>query len=142
MLSMSGSLKKRIDNTTAGGEVFKYPEYLTTSTDQQSIYVSDRETGMITRLDNRLQILQTFTHHLLRLPSGITAMSDDEILVADWCWCSKAIVSLQPSTGTCEKLLGKEDGIETPLPIAYSPTQKTLYVASLFGQCVQVFKHE
>jgi len=139
-LSMSGSLAVRIDNTTAGREVFTYPTYLTTSTDQQSIYVSDRDAHMITRLDNRLQILQTFTHILLRYPMGITAMSDDEILVADH--DSNAIVSLQSSKGTCEKLLGQEDGIVDPLDIAYSPTQKTLYVATLCGANVQVYKHE
>jgi len=48
MLSRTGSLEVRIDNTTAGREVFRYPEYLTTSTDQQSIYVSDRDAHMIT----------------------------------------------------------------------------------------------
>ena len=140
MLSRTGSLKVRIDNTTAGREVFMCPDYLTTSTDQQSIYVSDGETHMITRLDNRLHILQTFTHDLLRCPTGITAMSDDEILVATC--VSNTIVSLQPSTGTCEKLLGEEDGIVEPKAIAYSPTQKTLYVSSWNGNSVHAYKHE
>jgi len=140
MLSRTGSLKVRIDNTTAGREVFMCPDYLTTSTDQQSIYVSDGETHIITRLDNRLHILQTFTHDLLRCPTGITAMSDDEILVATC--VSNTIVSLQPSTGTCEKLLGEEDGIVEPKAIAYSPTQKTLYVSSWNGNSVHAYKHE
>jgi len=95
---------------------------------------------MITRLDNCLQILQTFSHNLLRLPRGLTAMSDDEILVAN-ADCN-AIVSLQPSTGTCEKLRGKEDGIVRPGAVAYSPTQKTLYVTSIFNLKVQAYTHE
>jgi len=140
MLSRTGSLEVRIDNTTAGREAFRSPWYLTTSTDQQSIYVSDWITHMIIRLDNRLQILQTFSDDLLRLPAGITAISYDEILVADH--DSNAIVSLQPSTGACKKLLGKEDGIDYPRAIAYSPTQKTLYVSSMYRSSVQAYKHE
>jgi len=148
MWSMTGSSEGKIVKTMMGRNTFRSPEHLTTSTDQQSIYVSDNGTSMITRLDNRLQILQTFSHDLLRHPMGITALSDDEILVADG--DSNAIVSLQPSTGTCVKLLGEEDGIAMPRAVAYSPTQKTLYVASSvyahwkdeIDTIVQMYKHE
>ena len=112
------------------GQHFKRPDFLT-STNDGCIYVSDCRTHTITKLDGRLNLLQTFTftftEQLLRWPHGITAVCNDQLIVCSM--SSSSIVLLRPSTGKMSTLLGEEDGIDHPESVSYCHESKTIFVA-------------
>jgi len=125
VISMDGKVLHQFDKS-GKSQQFKYPEFMCT-TPGGSVFISDRGTNTITKVDAQLNILQTFTSPLLRRPWGITAVTDDQILV-----CSlenNSIVLLQQSTNTMTTLLGKDDGIERPFTLTYCPDLKKVYVA-------------
>jgi len=104
---------------------FGYPENLTTSVDGY-IYVSDRDTNKITKLDSSLQLLQTFSDPLLNKPCATISVSPDQLLVCSY--DNYRIVLINTSTGESSILLGPEDGIERPMSLTYCPEQEKLYV--------------
>jgi len=125
IISTDGKIIHKLDNTTAGKELFKQPRWIATTSDG-SIYVTDWGTHKITRLDSSLAILQTFSGSLLRGPHGIIALNRDQLLV-----CNKSnnnILLIRPSTNSMTVLL--DDGIEKPQSICFCNEQKKLYVAS------------
>jgi len=124
-------------HSTGETQHFKSPYFITTSPDG-TLWVSDHGNNTITKLDASLTILQTFTSPLLQWPHGITAVTEDEILV-----CSKrnnSLVLLQPSTNTMSTLLGKDDGIESPHSLIYFPQERKIFVAPSYTDSINVFK--
>ena len=125
IISRDGAVIHKLDNTTAGREVFKSPRWIATTSD--SIYVTDWGTHQITRLDSSLTILQTFTGPLLQFPCGIIPLNRYQLLV-----CSRdnnSIVQIRPSTNSMTSLLEKQHGIESPHSLCFCKVQKKLYVA-------------
>jgi len=119
------------------GQHFMDPDCLT-STNDGCIYVSDWEINTVTKLDGRLNLLQTFTTNLLQWPSGITAVCDDQLIV--WIPWFSSINLLRPSTGKMSTLLGEEDGIDDPDIVCYCHESKTIYVGTLGrGEPIQVY---
>ena len=115
----------------------KYPDFMCT-TPGGSVFLSDNGTETITKVDEQLHNLQTFASPLLKWPSGITAVSEGQILV-----CSKgnnSLVLLKPSTNTMSTLLGKDDGIELPWSLTYCPDQKKVYVAPYNTDTIKVYQ--
>jgi len=126
VISMDGTVLHQFDKS-GKSQHFKYPDFMCT-TPGGSVFVSDHGTNTITKVDEQLNILQTFTSPLLQKPWGITSAMEDQILV-----CSSknhSIVLLQPSTNTMSTLLGKDGGIAFPNSLAYCPDQKKVYIAS------------
>ena len=124
-VSMDGQSLEKFDNGR-NPKHFKHPEFMCTVSDG-SVFISDRDTKMITKLDANLKILQKFKSRLLKDPHGIISVTEDQILV-----CSQqnhSIVMLQPSTNTMSTLLGVEDQISCPYSLTYCPDQKKLFVA-------------
>jgi len=122
-------------NNEGTTQPFKYPYFLTS--DEGYVYVSDRITNKITKLNFSLQLLQTFSSRLLSWPRGIVSISPDQLLV-----CSlrnHRIVLLNTSTGKSSILLGEQDGIEYPRSLSYCPKQKKLYVAKLYTDSLAVY---
>jgi len=116
---------------------FIYPSFMCT-TPGGSVFISDNGTNTITKVDVSFNIRQTFTSPLLKEPYGITAVTEDQILV-----CSNrnhSIVLLQPSTNTMSTLLGKDDGIKDPYTLTYCPDQKKVYVASDITDTINVYQ--
>ena len=151
VISPDGSVLHQIrqNGTTSH---FKCPGFLTTSVDGY-IYVSDRGTDEITKLNSSLQLLQTFSNRLLSAPRGIISISPDQLLVCSC--CPNSIVLLNTSSGKSSILLGKQygsymymtpfssldpwtvmssillgdqDEIKRPICLSYSPEQEKLYV--------------
>jgi len=118
------------------GQHFKRPDFLT-STNDGCIYVSDWRTDTITKLDGRLNLLQTFTTNLLHYPRVITAVCDDQLIVCTR-WFS-SIDLLRLSTGKMSRLLGKEDGLCLPRSVSYCHESKTIYVGSFHRVKVYAF---
>jgi len=138
IISKDGAVIHKLDNTTAGREVFKEPRWIATTSDD-SIYVTDWGTDEITRLDSSLTILQTFSGSLLNGPFGVIALNRDQLLT-----CSRrknSILLIRPGTNSMTVLLDKQHGIEKPRAICFCKEQKKLYIASV-GETssIQVYK--
>ena len=126
IISKIGTVIHKIDNTTAGREMFNKPRYIATTSDG-SIYVTDWETNKIIRLDATLTILHTFAWPILGRPHGIFSMNRDQLLV-----CNKQknnIVLIEPSKSSMTVILVKQHGVEKPCSICFCMEQKKLYVA-------------
>jgi len=124
-------------HSTGKTQHFKYPDFITTSPDG-TLWVSDKGNNTITKMDASLTILQMFTSPLLHWPCGITAVTEDEILV-----CSEgnnSLVLLQPSTNTMSTLLGKDDRVAYPYSLTYCPQERKLFVTPFESDSIQVFK--
>jgi len=88
-------------------------------------------------MDERLNILQTFTSPLLQMPRGMAAVTEDQVLI-----CSSdndSLVELQLSTNTMSTILRKGDYIRKPYSLAYCPDQKKLFLASKFTNTIKVY---
>ena len=126
MMSMDGKVKYTVDNQKAGREVFKKPFFLTSSMDGY-IYVTDRDTNKVTKLDSGLNMLRTYTDSSLQDICGIISISRDQLLV-----CSRdkhSIVLLNTCTGNTTVLLGEQDGLKEPWALTYCHSQRKLFVA-------------
>jgi len=126
VISKDGNVLHQFDKSGTSKQ-FKFPFFICT-TPGGSVFISDSGTNSITKVDAQLNILQTFTSPLLQGPHGITAVTEDQILV-----CSRgnhSLLLLQPSTDTMSILLGKDDGIEKPYSLTYCPGMKKVYVAA------------
>jgi len=119
---------------------FKLPKFLTTSIDGY-VFVSDRGTNTITKMNTSLQLLQTFSSALLTSSRGIISISPDQLLVcSDLNHC---IVLLNTNTGTLSTILGEEDGLQYPCSLSYRPEQRKLYVLccnALGTRSVKIFE--
>jgi len=124
-------------HSTGETQHFKLPILITTSPDG-TLWVSDCNNNTITKMDARLTILQTFTSPLLQTPLGITAVTEDEILVCSF--YNRSLVLLQPSTNTMSTLLGKDDRIEKPNSLTYCPQKREIFVASDYTDSIKVFQ--
>ena len=138
VISMDGKVLHQLDKSRKS-QHFTLPDFMCT-TPGGSVFISDNGTHTITKVDAQLNIIQTFTSPLLQEPCGITAVTEDQILV-----CSNSnhsIVLLQPSTNTMSTLLGEADGIKWPYSLTYCPDQKKVYVtASHTGtSCIKVYQ--
>jgi len=136
VISMDGKVLHQF-HSTAESQHIKSPDFITTSPGG-TLWVSDCDNNTITKMDARLTILQTFTSPLLQVPQGITAVTEDEILV-----CSEgnnSLVLLQPSTNTMSTLLGKDDGIEDPYSLTYCHQERKIFVAPYPTDSIKVFK--
>jgi len=125
VISLDGKVLHQFDKS-GKSQHFNDPRFMCT-TPGGSMFISDYGTDTITKVDARLNILQTFTSPLLQEPYGITAVTEDQILVCSY--RNDSLVLLQPSTNTMSKLLGEDDGIKYPYSLTYCPDQKKVYVA-------------
>jgi len=136
VISMEGKILHQF-HTTGKTQHFKTPWFMCTTPDE-TILISDCDTNTITKVDESLNILQTFTSPLLEGPCGITAVTEDQILVCSY--SNHSIVLLQPSTNTVSTLLGRDDGIVYPYSLAYCPDQKKVYVAPHITYTIKVYQ--
>jgi len=135
-VSMDGTVLNQFD-IRGNPKHFVSPFFMCT-TPGGSVFISDNGTNKITQVDASLNLLQTFTDPLLMKPYGITALTEDQILV-----CSRgnhSIVLLQPSTNTVTTLLGKEDEICSPYSLTHCANQRKLYVTSRWTDTIKIYQ--
>jgi len=135
VVSIDGKVLHQFDKSGTS-QHFNYPASMCT-TPRGSVFISDHGTHTITKVDAQLNLLQTFTSPLLQTPYGITAVTEDRILVCSN--CNHSLVLLQPSTNTMSTLLGKDDGIEDPFSVTYCPDQKKIFIASYHTDTIKVY---
>ena len=101
---------------------------------------SDHGTSTVSQLDGRLNLLQNFTDPLLEKPRGITAVSDDQLIVCNF--ERSNIVLLRPSTGKMSTLLIEKDGVAMlkPMGVSYCPESKTIYVLNRYGGHILIYE--
>jgi len=136
MISMDGKVLHQFDKS-GKFQQFKYPSFMCT-TPSGSVFISDDGTDTITKVDAQLNLLRKFTSPLLQEPCGITAVTEDQVLV-----CSNknnSIVLLQPSTNTMSTLVGKDEGIECPHSLTYCLDKKKVYVAPYCTDIIKVYQ--
>jgi len=136
VISMDGKVLHQFDKS-GKSQHFNAPRFMCT-TPGGSVFITDNDTHTITKVDEQLNLLQTFTSPLLYAPCGITAVTEDQILV-----CSQGnhnIMLLQPSTNTMSTLLGEDDGIENPYILTYCPDHKKIYIASYNTRTIKIFQ--
>jgi len=138
VVSMDGQVQHQFDKK-GNSQHFKFPRYMCTTPDG-SVFISDNDTNTITQVDTQLNLLQTFTSPLLQDRWGITAVTEDQILVSSW--KNHRLLLLQPSTNTVSTLLGKDDGIEFPNSLTYCTDQKKLYISQCITNNIKVFQIE
>jgi len=136
VISMDGKVLHQLGKS-GNSQQFMYPAFMCT-TPGGSVFISDYGTDTITKVDAQLNLLQTFTSPLLQEPYGITAVTEDQILVCSW--KNNSIVLLQPSTNTMSTLLGEDDGIKYPFTLTYCTDQKKVYVATYFTNTINVYQ--
>jgi len=135
VISMDGKVLHQFGKS-GKSQHFKDPSFMCT-TPGGSVFISDWGTYTITKVDAQLNLLQTFTSPLLQTPLGITAVTEDQILV---CNKNDSLVLLQPSTNTMSTLLGEDDGIKYPYTLTYCPDQKKVYVAPFCTDTIKVYQ--
>jgi len=80
IISKKGAMIHKLDNTSAGTELFKKPRWIATTSDD-SIYVTDWGLKHIKRLDSSLTILQTFVWPVHDRLCEILSLNRDQLLV-------------------------------------------------------------
>jgi len=105
---------------------FQSADWLTTTADD-IIYVSDTRTATVTKLDSRLNLIQTYTSPLLRHPRGISAVSEDQLIVCNH--INHSVVLQRPRTGEMSTLLREQNGVQYPYALSYSSKDRKMYVA-------------
>jgi len=87
-LNIEGTLLRSVSKDNTGNRLFKNPLYIcvTTDIDGPSIYVSDSGTHTITRLSEKLEVLQTFRLPSKYGPYRLAAAGRGQLLVrgCDW----------------------------------------------------------
>jgi len=125
IMTMDGRVVNEVDNQKTGKQLFQQPSIIAMS-NSGDVFVSDYGTSTIIQMDRNLRITQTFTSPMIKKPWGIASVSTDQLLVVDR--DSDSIVVLNPTNGTVTPLLGKTDGIQQPLAMAWCPASKKLFV--------------
>ena len=130
-ITMEGRVTHQLHKHTAGRELFKYPEFITSSHDG-NIFITDHGTNTISQLDQNLQVVQTFTSPMLKFPVGIVTVSNTQLLVAGN--DSHNILMLDTTTGSMTSLLGQTEGIQLPYALGWCPVSRKLYVGFSGGK--------
>ena len=136
VIAMDGKVLQQFDKSRES-QPFKRPFFMCT-TPGGSVFISDCGTNTISKVDESLKLLQTFTSPLLQEPHGITAVTEDEILVCSY--RNHSIVLLKPSNNSMFTLLEKDDGIEEPNTLTYCPDLKKVYVAQSNTDTIKVYQ--
>ena len=136
VISQQGKVLHQFSNSGTT-QNFQSTDWLSSTADGM-IYVSDTRTSTVTKLDNRLNLLQTYTSPLLRHPRGITAVSEDQLIVCNH--INHSVVLLRPSIGEMSTLLGEKDGIQYPYSLSYSSKDRKIYVARYKTDSVFIYE--
>ena len=128
MTTMQGTVTRKLDNQTAGKELFMHPNNIAIS-ESGYIFFSDFVTHIVTQIDGNLQVVKTFTSPLMRAVSGIVFVNSTQLLLTG---CkSHNILVLDTTTGTVTSLLGLAEGMKDPVSLGWCQFSKALYVSRL-----------
>ena len=126
ILNSAGTVLHTIQNNSQGQNLFFQPRGIATSTDGQTIYVSDWEHHTVTSYSLTGEPLNVYRHKDLKNPLGLTMIENKFIIV-----CGGWSHNLHAISGHCEHirivLKTKEPGF--PWTVLYNRKNNLLYVS-------------
>jgi len=145
LIDKKGNIYKSITTDSINHTLFKKPNYICVTTENTSkvIYVSDHGTRTITRLNEELQVLQSFRDPALVYPRGLASVGGGQLLVVNYGgWSPSTLFVLDVTTGQVTRLLGREENLNGTYCVAVSQTLRTAYVTDYLdeGDIIRQYK--
>lgn len=138
VFDLGGTLKRRIGVQHDNSYMFRYPFFLTVSSNSGYIYVSDYGTDKVTCLSSIGRVIFQYTDPELRWPRGVYVDPAGNTIV---CGNGSDNVHVISANGTKHKiLLTSSDDIYNPLSVAYRQSDATLVIGSSNNNNVLVYK--
>jgi hypothetical protein len=136
ILDMSGEVLKIFDKDQHEKYLFVQPYYLTISADNTVIYVSDFEKNCVIGLTFDGKVKAIYKDDQLKRPCQLTVDRSGAVFVCGS--LSHNIHQLSSDLTKVKILLDEEQGIESPVGVAYCQNTKRLYV-SQYADNIKVF---
>ena len=142
ILNCAGAILQTIQTNSQGENLFVRPEYITLSTDGQTIYVSDSKQHTVTSYNVTDGQINVYKHEKLKRPRGLTVIENKFLSV-----CGFSSQNLHEITSLCEHIqivLDNTDVAGSPYTVLYNRTNNRIYIG--YGgwekKFVSVFKLE
>ncbi|XP_060607868.1 uncharacterized protein LOC132760000 [Ruditapes philippinarum] len=139
IMNLHGKVLRCLKADASGIPLFERPYYVMSSSDGESVYVSDNEKHSVTRLAYDGEILATYKDTELRCPRGLVVCRDGSLLV-----CSSHGHSVHLISSECNKLkimLRRKEGGEFCQAICYFDASDTLYLSNFtLSDQIRVYK--
>ena len=129
VLDLDGKVKRRLGVNQDGSFMFEYPDFITVNSSGEKIFVSDRNTDIVTCMSVDGRVIYTYKDGRMRRPYALLCDSEDNILV-----CGQGSNNVQVLTADGKRhctLLSARDRLEQPYSIAYRDSDNTLLVGCL-----------
>lgn len=127
IMSLDGTVIKRLYKDAAGNPLFTWPDYMAVFKD--SIFISNYWNSSVMKISHTGSVLNTYIDKSLRWPRGVTPTGEDgNVLI-----CSRFSHTIHLISSECEKLgvlLNESDGLHCPWSVCFNPENKTLFVSS------------
>jgi len=133
LIDKKGIIYKSITTDSINHTLFKQPNYIFVTTENTSkvIYVSDRGTRTITRLNEELQVLQSFAVPSLQNSRGLASAGGQLFVVNGGSLSTLSVLDV--TTGQVTPLLGREEDLRFTFCVAVSHTLRIVYVNDWSG---------
>ena len=136
ILDMEGNLQRKMGLNKDGSFMFTRPHYLTVNPLSGKIFVSDINHSSVTCLRPDGNVVYTYMHQNLTWPRGICVDGEDNVIVCSECAHNVQVV--KPNGKLCDTAIKSTDGLDSPLCMAYRPSDKILIICGYYS--TKVFK--
>ena len=125
MLSLDGTVLRRY-GVSNGWPMFIAPSYVGLSRDGTNIFVSDRDSNIVTCLNSQGHVIFQYSDRNLKTPTGLFVDGEGNVLV---CGYQSFNVHIIKQDGKRERiLLSTKHGVECPLCISYRQNDGRLVI--------------
>ena len=138
VLSMTGERLTCIGNAS-GSCMFKRPFYLTVDKEDR-IYVSDRETDILTCITEDGTGIYEYEDTELRYLNGLAVDSQQNVYICSY--VSNTIQMINSKGEKVKTLLEAEDGIQGPVTLMYRDSDKSLVVGMYQSDEIAVYQYQ
>ena len=140
ILNSTGTVLQTIKTNSQGQSLYVTPQYITLSTDGQTIYVSDSDQNTVTSYSMTDGQINVYKHDELKCPTGLTVIENKFLFV-----CGHLSQNLHEISFLCEHIqimLDTEDVGGPPCTVLYNRTNNRIYISCWGNKFVSVFKLE
>ncbi|XP_060579159.1 E3 ubiquitin-protein ligase TRIM71-like [Ruditapes philippinarum] len=132
IMDLEGTVQIKLATDSHGDNIFSHPSYVTT--DNKSIYVSDRDKSAILCLDWQGKVIRKYGG--IKWPSGIALLDDGSFLVSDYKRHSIIKVS-----GDCQDSKIVLEDIESPWAMCWCANVSIVCVSRYNSSCTELNNH-
>jgi len=136
IMTVTGTVLQKVERNDRGGQIFKDPSYVTVSSANQSIYVSEWGEGQVTVLGLDDKVKEEYRDDRLGQPRQLAA---DSAGVMYLCEYGYTIHLLSPQCQKVKVLLKRQDGLSSPRSVCYCENTGSLYVG-MVGNTIKVYQ--